>query len=233
MDIREKVTIITGASTGIGRATARLFAEHGAMVVLAARSADKLDALARELQSQGREALAVPTDVTQEDAVQTLVAKTIEAYGRVDILVNNAGVGGAGPIADFPADAYRQLIDLNVLGPYYGMRAVIPHMREHGGGLIINISSSATTRVFPTVGPYTSTKHALNSLSAAARLELAPDNIRVISVYPDYTASDFSKGSLQFGAIAAYDLPEGDSPEKVAQKIFEAAIDEPTDTYVT
>ena len=239
MDIREKVTIITGASTGIGRATARLFAEHGAIVVLAARSTDKLEELAHQLHVQGREALVVPTDVTQEDAVRHLVARTIETYGRVDILINNAGLGAAGSIADYPADAYRQLIDLNLLGPFYGMQAVVPHMREDGGGLIINISSTATKQMYPSVGAYTSTKHALNSLSATERLELAPDNIRVITVYPDYTASDFSRNSLVFGPrpvggspTGQGEPPTGDSPEKVAQKILEAASDEPAEKYM-
>lgn len=240
MDIHEKVTVITGASTGIGRATARLFAEQGAIVVLAARSADKLEALACELRDQGRQALAVPTDVTQEEAVRHLIARTIETYGRVDILLNNAGMGAAGPIASYPADAYRQLIDLNLFGPFYGMQAVVPHMREHGGGLIINICSSSTLRQFPLVGAYTSTKHALNSLSAYERAELAPDNIRVITVYPEYTASDFSRNGLIFGlspvvdspATDLGDLPTPDSPEKVAQKILEAAFDEPAEKYM-
>lgn len=232
MDIREKVTIITGASTGIGRATARLFAEHGAIVVLAARSTDKLEALARELQALGQQALAIPTDVTQEEAVRQLVAKTIERYGRVDILINNAGVGGAGAIAEYPADAYRQLIDLNVFGPFYGMQAVIPHMRQRGGGLIINISSTATKQLYPTVGPYTSTKFALNSLSDAARLELAPDNIRVITVYPHNTASDFASNGLLFGTINV-EAPSDTAPsEFVAQKILEAALEEPAEKHM-
>jgi NAD(P)-dependent dehydrogenase (short-subunit alcohol dehydrogenase family) len=239
MDIREKVTIITGASTGIGRATARLFAEHGAIVVLAARSADRLEELAHELRDQGREALAIPTDVTREEAVRHLVARTIETYGRVDILINNAGIGAAGPIADYPADAYRQLIDLNVFGPFYGMQAVVPHMRAYGGGLIINISSSSTLRQYPLVGAYTSTKYALNGLAAAERLELAPDNIRVSTVYPEYTDSDFSRNGLIFGlrpvagaSTTLGDLPAPDSPEKVAQKILEAAVDEPAEKYM-
>jgi NAD(P)-dependent dehydrogenase (short-subunit alcohol dehydrogenase family) len=239
MDIREKVTIITGASTGIGRATARLFAEHGAIVVLAARSADKLEELARELQGQGREALAVPTDVTQEDAVRHLVARTIQTYGRVDILINNAGLGAAGPIADYPADAYRKLMELNLFGPFYGMQAVVPHMRAHGGGLIINVSSSATKQVYPLVAAYTSTKHALNTLSAYERTELAPDNIRVITMYPDLTASDFSSNALIFGLrpVSGSATGEGepviaDRPEKVAQKILEAASGEPAEQYM-
>jgi|SRR5581483_220222 len=239
MDIREKVTIITGASTGIGRATARLFAEHRAIVVLAARSTDRLEALARELQGQGRQALAVPTDVTQEEAVRHLIGRTIETYGRVDILLNNAGIGAAGPISDYPTDAYRQLIDLNLFGPFYGMQAVVPHMRGHGGGLIINVSSTATKQMYPLVGAYTSTKHALNCLSAYERLELAPDNIRVITMYPDLTDSDFSRSALVFGLRPVSGSPTGlgeppvaDSPESVAQKILEAASDEPAEKYM-
>lgn len=232
MDIREKVTIVTGASTGIGRATARLFAAHGAMVVLAARSTGKLEALAQELRAQGRAALAVPTDVTQEDAVRNLVAKTIETFGRVDILINNAGIGAAGAIADFPVDAFRQLIDLNILGPYYGMQAVIPAMRQQGGGLIINISSTATKQLYPTVGPYTSTKFALNSLSDIARVELAPDNIRVITVFPHNTASDFVSNGLVLPSIEVQAPVDAAPPEFVAEKILEAAADEPAEKYM-
>lgn len=232
MDVREKVTIVTGASTGIGRATARLFAEHGAIVVLAARSAQKLATLAEEIRTHGGEALAVPTDVTQEDAVRQLVAKTIERYGRVDILINNAGIGGAGAIADYPADAYRQLIELNVLGPFFGMQAVVPSMRQRGGGLIINVSSTATKHLYPTVGAYTSTKFALNSLSDAERLELAPDNIRVITVYPHNTQSDFVSNGLLFGLINVQAPANAAPPEFVAQKILEAASDEPAEKYM-
>ena len=232
MDIREKVTIITGASTGIGRATARLFAAHGAIVVLAARSTEKLEALVQELHAQGSAALAVPTDVTQEDAVRRLVAKTIATYGRVDILINNAGLGGAGAIADYPADSYRQLIELNLLGPYYGMQAVIPPMREQGGGLIINISSTATKQLYPTVGPYSSTKHALNSLSDIARLELAPDNIRVITVFPHNTASDFASNGLVLDTVDVQVPADIAPPEFVAQRILEAASDEPAEKYM-
>ncbi|MBN9391711.1 MAG: SDR family oxidoreductase [Chloroflexi bacterium] len=243
MDIQGKVTIITGASTGIGRATARLFAEKGAIVVLAARSAAKLEEIAQELRSQGKEALAVPTDVTQEDAVRQLVAKTIEKYGRVDILINNAGMGSAGPIVNYPADSYRQLIDLNIMGPFFGMKAVAPFMRENGGGIIINISSSSTRRMYPLVGAYTSTKHALNSLSAFEREELAPDNIRVILMHPDYTLSDFSNNSMVYGfepgagaipspSAPKGEYPNGDMPEDVAEKILEAALNEPAEQFM-
>ena len=239
MDIREKVTIITGASIGIVRATARHFAEHGAIVVLAARSADKLEAFALQLREQGHNALAVPTDVTRQDAVRHLVARTIEVYGRIDILINNAGLGSSGSIADYPVEAYRQLIDINLLGPFYGMQAVVPHMREHRGGLIINVSSSATKQLYPDVGAYTSTKQALNGLSAAERLELAPVNIRVITMYPDYTDSDFTSNALVFGrrpvagsAAGQAEPPVPDTPEMVAQRILEAVAEEPAEQYM-
>ena len=238
MEIKDKVVLITGASAGIGLATARRFATAGAKAALAARSIEKLDQLADELRSQGHEAIAVPTDMRNKAEVDQLVAATLQHFGRIDILINNAGQATAGTIADVSIDHYRQIMELNVFGPLYAMQAVIPKMRQTGGGLILNISSMVSKMNIPGLATYASTKSALNMLSDTARVELRPDNIRVITVYPRVTATDFGRNSLgnpqmrqrqrtNVGADVVVD-----SPEFVAEKILEAAQTEPAEQYM-
>lgn len=137
MEVQDKVVIITGASMGIGAATARVFAEAGAKVVLAARSADKLAEVARSLPPQ-TELLIVPTDITDQAQVRALIDKAYEHFGRIDILVNNAGLSTVGPIATVNPDHYRQIIEVNQLGPLHAIQAVVPQMKAQGGGVIIN-----------------------------------------------------------------------------------------------
>jgi NAD(P)-dependent dehydrogenase (short-subunit alcohol dehydrogenase family) len=237
MDIAGKITIITGASEGIGLATARAFVAEGAGVVLAARSAGKLEALAEELRGQGHEALAVPTDMTDRDAVKRLVDEASRKFGRLDILINNAGQAAAGSVADVGEEAFRRILDLNVFGPLYAMQAAVPVMRRGGGGLIINVSSMVSKMHIPGLGTYAATKSALNMLSETARVELAPDKIRVIVVYPRMTATDFGKHSLGDQGLrsrqrsATSDVPR-DSAETVAGKIVEAARSEPEEQFM-
>jgi len=239
VEIKDKVVLITGASAGIGLATARRFAVTGAKVALAARSVEKLNQLADELHGQGHEAIVVPTDMSNKAEVDGLIEAAVRRYGRVDILINNAGQATAGTIADVSIDHYRQIIDLNMFGPLYAMQAVIPQMRQTGGGIIINISSMVSKMHIPGLATYASTKAALNMLSDTARVELVPDNIRVITVYPRMTATDFGKNSLgsrqmrqQQRSNTAGANVVVDSPEFVAEKILEAAQKEPAEQYM-
>lgn len=156
------VVVVTGASSGIGRALAQRFAETGAKVVLAARSAEKLEALAKELRARGLEALAIPTDVTDRTQVDQLIGSVFNRYQRLDVLVNNAGRGAAAHVADTPPAHYRALFDLNVLGPVNMMQAAIPHLRAQGGGLIVNVSSGASRRPLPGLAAYGASKAALD-----------------------------------------------------------------------
>ncbi len=236
MDIQGKVVIITGASAGIGRSTAQLFAQHGAKLALAARSADKLAALVAELTAQGHTAIAIPTDVSQQAEVERLITQTFSHYGQIDVLINNAGQAAAGAVSGVSLDDYRQIIDLNIFGPLYAIQAVVPKMRQ-GGGLILNISSNVTKMTIPGIGAYASTKSALNMLSATARVELAPDNIRVITVYPRQTATEFGKNARRSqqqreGQQGPTLNPSADTPEYVAQKILEAAQNEPAEQFM-
>src|SRR5690242_9258669 len=182
MDLQNRVVIITGASMGIGAATAHEFARAGAQVALAARSAEPLAELARQIGSE--RALAIPADVSNRTQVDALVQQTLARFGRIDILVNNAGVGLAGPVATISPSDFERIFAINVLGPLCAMQAVAPHLRKPGGGLIINVSSMVTKLTIPTIGGYRATKMALNAISDNARIELARDNIRVITVYP-------------------------------------------------
>jgi NADP-dependent 3-hydroxy acid dehydrogenase YdfG len=222
MDLPDKVVIITGASRGIGAATARAFVQAGAKVVLAARSEEPLAALARELGEE--KALAVPTDVTVRAQLDALVRRTLERFGRIDILVNNAGVAMAGPVATMDAAELERIFATNVLGPLYGIQAVVPQMRRQGSGLIVNISSMAAKLIIPSIGGYRATKQALTAVSDNARLELAHDSIRVITVYPGQT--DTHRASSGQGVQAQ-------SAEFVAQKIVEGARKESPEVFMT
>jgi short-subunit dehydrogenase len=238
MDIQDKVVIITGASEGIGLATARLFAQEGAKVALAARSANTLHTIVNELHEQHREALAVPTDMCNKDAIESMVDSVFQQYGRIDILINNAGQSVRGNVADVDIDQFRQIFELNVLGPVEAMQAIIPKMRQNGGGLIINVSSNVTQMHLPAISAYAATKAALNMISDTAREELASDNIRITTMLPHRTATNFGKNSLatpktnQQGPRPTQGGPEPDSAEDVAQKILEAARNEPHNQYM-
>ncbi len=239
MDIKEKVVIITGASEGIGLATARRLAAEGAKLSLAARSVDKLEALSVELRQQGHEALVVPTDMRDAQSVQRMVAETVQQYGRVDVLVNNAGQSVAGPIAEIDTDAMRQVVELNIFGPIYAIQAIVPYMRQNGGGIIVNISSMTSKMTIPGLAGYASTKAALNLISQTARVELAPENIRVLLVLPRTTATNFGKNALGDRAMRERQRQHAtarqvvvDSPEHVAGKILEAVQEEAPEKYM-
>lgn len=234
MDIQGKVVVITGASMGIGAATARAFAAAGAKLVLAARSADKLAAIAGGLPPSA-EALVVPTDVTDPAQVRALVDAAVARFGRVDLVINNAGQAVAGPVATVNPDNYRRIIELNLFGPLHMIQAVVPTMQAQGGGVIVNISSNVSKMAIPGIGAYASTKYALNGLSLTARNELAADNIRVVLFHPGMTATDFGKNALFSnpgdGPRPTREMPmrAPDSAEDVARAILEAAIAEPAE----
>ena len=238
MDIQDKVVIITGASEGIGLATARLFAQEGAKVALAARSADTLNSIVSELREQHHEAIAVPTDMSKRDEIEAMVNSVFQQYGRVDILINNAGRAVRGNVADVDIDQFRQIFELNVLGPVEAMQAIIPKMRQKGGGLIINVSSSVTKMHLPSIGTYAATKAAINMISDTAREELASENIRITTMFPRQTATNFGKNSMATantnhqGPRPSQGGPEPDSAEDVARKILEAARNEPHEQYM-
>lgn len=185
MEIRNKVAIITGASSGIGKATAKKLAAEGARVVLCARSVDELEELKSEIEADGGEALVVETDVTRPSDFEKVVSKTKSMYGTIDILVNNAGLMPLSYIEKLKTDEWEKMVDVNIKGVLNGIAAVLPTLREKRGGHIINISSSAAHRYFPGGAVYCATKAAVKMFTEGLRQELAPEyGINVTSIEP-------------------------------------------------
>jgi NADP-dependent 3-hydroxy acid dehydrogenase YdfG len=182
--IKDKVVIITGASSGMGEATARHLSALGARVVLGARRADRIEALAREIIEDGGEALAVTTDVTDRHQVQRLVDAAVNTYGRIDVLLNNAGIMPLSPLERLNVDEWDQMIDVNLKGVLYGIAAALPYMKEQKSGHFINTSSVAGHKVFHGSTVYSATKTGVRVLSEGLRQEVKPYNIRTTILSP-------------------------------------------------
>ena len=188
-----RIAIVTGASAGIGEATARRLARAGAAVVLAARRADRLEALRREIESVGGRALAVPTDVTSGPDRERLVRETLDAFGRIDALVNNAGYGQRGPVELVPVEDVRRNFETNLFSLIALTQLAIPVLRAQGGGRIVNVSSVAGRVAWPFSAVYGATKHALEAISDGLRGELAPFGIQVVVIQPGFVATEFAQ----------------------------------------
>jgi short-subunit dehydrogenase len=226
MDVKGKVAIVTGASGGIGLATAKLLADKGAKLALVARSKDKLEKLAGELP----EAIAVPADMSKIDDVESMIRKVIGHFGRIDILVNDAGQGYDTPVEKTDIEIFHRIFDLDVVGPLVAMKEVIPIMRRQGGGTIVNVSSGTALMYLPNNGAYSALKRALAHISLTAREELKKDNIVVSVIYPYVTLTNFEKNTIKTGVSGWENQDEDengglpfkpDTAEYVAQKIVE------------
>ena len=170
-NIEGKVVVITGASSGLGEATARHLAGQGARVVLGARRLERIEALADELRAEGHEAIAHQTDVTDQAQVEALVQAGIEQFGQVDVMLNNAGIMPQAPLEKLHVKDWDKQIDVNIKGTLYGVAAVLPHMRERKSGHIINVSSVAGHKVLPPGTVYCATKTAVRVLSEGLRMD--------------------------------------------------------------
>ena len=188
--IEGKVVVITGASSGLGEATARLLSGQGASVVLGARRVDRLQSLAEELTASGGKAIAMATDVTQRDQVQKLVDAAVQTYGRVDVMINNAGLMPQAPLERLKVDEWDRMIDVNIKGVLYGIAAALPYMKQQKAGHFINVSSVAGHRVGPGFAVYAATKHAVRALSEGLRQEVKPYNIRTTVISPGAVATE-------------------------------------------
>ena len=189
-NIEGKVVVTTGASSGLGEATARLLSAQGASVVLGARRIDRLRVLADELSRRGGKALAVPTDVVQCDQVKRLVDAAVQTYGRIDVMINNAGLMPQALLERLKIDEWNQMIDVNIKGVLYGIAAALPHMKQQKAGHFINVSSVAGHRVGPGFAVYAATKYAVRALSEGLRQEVKPYNIRTTVISPGAVATE-------------------------------------------
>lgn len=206
-NIQGKVIVITGASSGLGEAAARLLSAEGATVVLGARRVERIKALASELSKAGGKALAIQTDVTKHEQVKNLVDAAVSNFGRVDVLINNAGLMPHSPLERLKIEDWDRTIDVNIKGVLYGIAAALPYMKKQKSGHIINVSSVAGHKVGPNGAVYSATKHAVRVLSEGLRQEVKPYNLRTTIISPgavatelpdSITESDISQGVHQF-----------------------------------
>jgi NADP-dependent 3-hydroxy acid dehydrogenase YdfG len=228
-----KVVAITGASSGIGQATARLLAKNGHAVVLGARRADALAKLARELNAAGGRADYRVTDVTRRADLEALVAHAIERFGRLDAIVNNAGIG---PISRFDAlrvDDWDAMIDVNLRGTLYGIAAALPVFTRQGRGHVVNVISTAGIKILPTMGVYAATKNAVRTATEVLRQEAGP-TLRVTEVSPGMVATNFSDSIPDQGTKQALSKRVEDiaiPPDAVARSIL-FALEQPPEVDV-
>lgn len=182
---------ITGASQGIGKATALLFARRGYNTIIAARTPSELDAVAREIENLGGKVLAIPTDTSDRAAVENLVAKGCDRFGQIDVLVNNAGVCMSASMAQTTIEDWERIINTNLWGYIYTIKAVLPQMLARKQGSIINVGSFGGKVPLPNMTAYCTSKHAIVGLTETMRLELEPLGIHVSGVHPSVTKTDF------------------------------------------
>ena len=183
-NIEGKVVVITGASSGLGAATARHLSAQGAIVALGARRADRIEALAEELIRNGGKAIALVTDVTRHEDVKALVDAAVQAFGRIDVMINNAGLMPHSPLERLKIEDWNQTIDVNIKGVLYGIAAALPYMKQQKSGHIINVSSVAGRSVRPGSAVYAATKSAVLMISEGLRQEVKPYDIRTTVVSP-------------------------------------------------
>ncbi len=227
----KKVILVTGASSGIGEATAIELAKAGHILVLDARRIERLKKLADRIETEGGLARAYPLDVTSRDQFKSVVASIVEEFGRLDVLVNNAGLMPLSPLNALKVDEWERMIDVNVKGVLYGIESVLPLMEKQHSGQVINLASIAAHYVFPTASVYCATKHAVRAISDGLRLET--DTIRVTSISPGVVQSELANTTTdpdskewleKFRSISL-------TPDAIARAVL-YSIDQPNDVDV-
>lgn len=217
-NVEGKVVVITGASSGLGAATARLLASQGASVVLGARRAQRLESIVQELKAAGGKALSVVTDVTDRAQVRKLIDTAVENFGRVDVVLNNAGLMPLAPLERLKTDEWDQMIDVNFRGTLNGIAAALPHMKKQKSGQIINVSSVYGHKVGPGAAVYCATKFAVRALSEGLRQEAKPYNIRTTVISPGAVATELLDH-----------ISEKDIAQSVREHVNEIAV--PADSF--
>ena len=232
--LRDKVIAITGASSGIGEATARLLAERGATVALGARRTDRLNQLATELRGVGATMLVVATDVTRREDLQHLVERTVDQFGRLDVLVSNAGISKIGPVGDVDVDGWSAMIDVNLRGVLYGVAAAMPVFRRQGSGHFVTTVSTAGLKIVPDMAVYAATKNAVRTFMEALRQESTDGVVRTTSISPGYVRTELGD-SVDDPALRAQIRASMDDfglpPEAVARAIA-FAVEQPPDVEI-
>jgi len=231
--IKDKVVVITGASSGIGEATAVMLAERGAKVVLGARGLDRLEALARRIAGAGGEVAYARTDVRRREDLTSLVNLACERYGHLDVLINNAGIMPVSPLDDLRVEDWEDMIDINIKGVLYGIAAALPLFRRQGFGHFVNTASTAGHKTVPNQSVYSATKFAVRAISEGLRME-AGENLRVTIISPGFVRTNFAEGVTNpevkaqlESARDKFALP----PEAIARAIV-FAIEQPADVDV-
>ena len=222
-DLRGRVAVITGASAGIGKATAEAFARAGSRVVLGARRHDRLERVAEGIRATGGEALALVTDVAEASQVEALVGRAVASYGRLDLLVANAGIGYFARVEETPLEVVERLWQVNVLGTLYAIRAALPVMRRQGEGHVIVVSSVSGKRGSPGSGLYAATKFAQVGLCEALRVELAGSGIAVSVICPVGTSTEFFEAAAARGGLRVEPMGPVQTAETVAVAILRCA----------
>jgi NADP-dependent 3-hydroxy acid dehydrogenase YdfG len=232
--LRGRVVAITGASSGIGEATARLLGARGATVVLGARRSDRLDQVAAGLRADGASALVVTTDVTRREDLDRLVTRSVDEFGRLDVLVSNAGISAIGPIADGDLAGWSAMIDVNLRGVLHGIASAMAVFRDQGRGHFVTTVSTAGLKIVPDMGVYGATKNAVRTIMETLRQESTDGVIRTTSISPGYVRTELAE-SITDPAVRARIRSQMDAfalpPEAVARAIA-FAIEQPDDVEI-
>jgi short-subunit dehydrogenase len=225
MELAGQIVVVTGASMGIGEALAKMFADHGAGVALLSRDAGRVEA-ARERIGHSERTLALACDVRHREEIDRAIGLTLHHFQRIDVWVNNAGHGLMDSVATMDMAALREIFDTNFFATVAAMQAVIPVMRQQGGGTIINISSVAGHIPLPGSAAYSATKFAMNAMGKAAGLELKKDGIHVLTVCPGWVRTDFSKNAVRGNELKRVRPAsvKGISPERLAKATLQGYL---------
>jgi short-subunit dehydrogenase len=224
-ELAGKVTVVTGASMGIGEAIAKVFANHGAGVVLLSRDAGRAEA-ARQRVGSAERTIALACDVRNREEIDRVIGLTMHHFNRIDVWINNAGRGHLGSIANAEMATVRDTFETNLFGAIGAMQAVIPIMKQQGGGTIINISSVAGHIPLPFHSVYSGTKFALNAIGKGCRIELKASGINVLTVCPGYVRTDFGANAVRRGEQKQVRPASirGISPERVARAVLRGCL---------